>query len=40
MCVQTIQEIKNRQTQRILFVLLNSHGRHVSTQSRSSSGPC
>jgi len=32
--------IKDHQTQLILFVLLNSHGRHVLTWSRSSSGPC
>jgi len=35
-----IQEIENRQIKLILFVLLNSRGRHVSTRSRSSSGPC
>jgi hypothetical protein len=40
-CRQTliIQEIKNRQTKLTLFVLLNSHERHVSTRSRSSSAP-
>jgi hypothetical protein len=34
-----LQEIKTVKHNLLLFVLLNFHGRHVSTQSRSSSGP-